>query len=101
VNVVIGSGQAIQGAAPLAGDKKILFIGNGNARQSNEAVMSGKWFAVYVQAERLAGSKAAEEGIGKARGQSVPDSVDYSKLAPFGVEGTKETLQGFDAGYSD
>jgi ribose transport system substrate-binding protein len=101
VNVVIGSGQAIQGAAPLAADKKILFIGNGNANQSNEAVLSGKWFAVYVQAEKLAGAKAAELGIGKARGENVPDVVDYSKLTSFGVEGTKETLQGFDAGYSD
>jgi ribose transport system substrate-binding protein len=101
VNVVIGSGQAIQGAAPLVGDKKVLFIGNGNANQSNEAVLSGKWFAVYVQAEKLAGFKAAELGVGKARGQNVPTSVNYSKLAPFGIEGTKQTLQGFDAGYSD
>jgi ribose transport system substrate-binding protein len=101
VNVVIGSSQALHGAAPLAGNRKILFIGNGSATQSVDAVRSGQWFGVYVIAVKPAGAKAAELGLGKARGQQVPQWVDDQTLTSFGVKGTKQTLQGYVAGYSD
>jgi ribose transport system substrate-binding protein len=101
VNVVIGASQAIEGAAPLAGDKKIMFIGNGSATQAVDAVRSGKWFGIYVIAVKPAGAKAAELGLGKARGENVPSFVDDQTLTSFGTLGDKQNLQNYEAGYQD
>jgi ribose transport system substrate-binding protein len=101
VNVVIGSSQATEGAAPLAGSKKILFVGNGGSTQAFTGVESGKWYGVYVIPEKAEGAKAAELGLGKARGQNVPTTTDARTLTPYKALGTADTLQGQKADYSD
>lgn len=101
VNVVIGSSQAIEGAAPLAKGKKIKFVGNGGSTQAFQAVMSGTWSGVYVTPEKADGAKATELGIAKARGQGVPTSTDSRTLTDYNSLGTKKTLQGKTADYSD
>ena len=62
---------------------------------------SGKWYGVYVIPEKTEGEKAAELGLSKARGQSVPVSTDARTLTPYHALGTAETLQGQTADYSD
>jgi ribose transport system substrate-binding protein len=101
VNVVIGSSQAIEGAAPLAAGKSIKFVGNGGSKQAYQAVQSGAWYGVYVIPEKVEGAKAAELGLSKARGQQVPTSTDARTLTPYQALGTKETLQGQTSDYSD
>lgn len=101
VNVVIGSSQAIAGAAPLAAGKDIKFVGNGGSKQAFDGVMSGAWFGAYVIPEKAEGAKAAELGLAKARGQQVPAATDARSLTPYQALGTKETLQGQTADYSD
>lgn len=101
VNVVIGSSQAIEGAAPLAGGKNILFVGNGGSTQAFAGVESGKWYGVYVIPEKTEGERAAELGIDKARGKNVPISTDARTLTPYRALGTAQTLQGQTADYSD
>ncbi|GGM02036.1 sugar ABC transporter substrate-binding protein [Nakamurella endophytica] len=101
VNVVIGSSQAIEGAAPVANGKNILFVGNGGSTQAFAGVASGKWYGVYNIPEKSEGAKATELGLAKARGQQVPTSSDARDLTPYKALGTKETLQGQKADYSD
>ncbi|GAB2971221.1 sugar ABC transporter substrate-binding protein [Amycolatopsis acidiphila] len=101
VNVVIGSSQAVEGAAPLAAGKNIKFVGNGGSKQAYEAVQSGAWYGVYVVPEKAEGAKAAELGLGKARGQQVPVATDARTLTPFQGLGTRQTLQGQTSDYAD
>jgi ribose transport system substrate-binding protein len=102
VNVVIGSSQALEGATPLAKGKKIAFVGNGGSTQAFSYVRSGVWFGDYDVPEKSEGAKAAQLGIEKARGQNVPDSqVACQVLTDFSCLGTKQTLQGQTATYSD
>jgi ribose transport system substrate-binding protein len=102
VNVVIGSSQAIEGAAPLAKSKKIAFVGNGGSTQAFAAVTSGAWFGVYDVPEKSEGALAAQYGLDKARGKSVPDSTTACQaLTTFQCLGTKTTIQGLTANYSD
>lgn len=101
VQVVIGSSQAIEGAAPLAAGKNIKFVGNGGSTQAFSGVQSGAWYGVYVVPEKAEGARAAALGLAKARGQAVPAATDARTLTPYRGLGTKETLQGQRADYSD
>ena len=102
VNVVIGSSQALEGATPLAKGKKIGFVGNGGSSQAFGFVNDGTWYGVYDVPEKSEGAKAAELGLAKARGQDVPAStVACTALTKFECLGTKETLKGLTADYSD
>jgi ribose transport system substrate-binding protein len=102
VNVVIGSSQALEGATPLAKGKKIAFVGNGGSTQAFGFVGDGTWYGVYDVPEKSEGAKAAELGLAKARGQSVPEStVTCTALTTFECLGTKQTLAGLTADYSD
>ena len=102
VNVVIGSSQALEGATPLAKGKKIAFVGNGGSTQAFNFVENGTWYGVYDVPEKSDGAKATELGLAKARGQSVPDStVVCTTLTKFECLGTKDTLKGLTADYSD
>ena len=101
VNVVIGSTQAIEGAAPLASGKKIEFVGNGGSTQAVQAVQSGAWYGIYIVPEKADGAKAAELGLGKARGRNVPTSVDSRSLTPYRALGTKARLSGVSGDYKD
>lgn len=102
VNVVIGSAQAIEGAYPLAAGKNIQFVGNGGSSQAYQAVQAGNWYGTYALPEKEEGAKAAELGLDKARGKSVPDaSSSCEVLTKFQCLGTKETLQGLTSPYSD
>jgi ribose transport system substrate-binding protein len=102
VNVVIGSSQALEGATPLAKGKKIAFVGNGGSTQAFGFVNDGTWYGVYDVPEKSEGAKAAELGINKARGQTVPEStVACATLTTFNCLGTKDTLKGLTADYSD
>jgi len=102
VQVVIGSAQAIEGAAPLAKAKDIKFVGNGGSSQAYEAVQSGAWYGTYALPEKEEGAKAAELGLSKARGQQVPAaSSSCTVLTTFDCLGTKDKLQGLTSPYSD
>ncbi|HEX3790585.1 MAG TPA: sugar ABC transporter substrate-binding protein [Pseudonocardiaceae bacterium] len=101
VNVVIGSSQAIEGAAPLGAGKNILFVGNGGSTQAFAGVNSGKWYGVYDIPEKTEGERATELGLDKARGQSVPTATDARTLTPFKALGTKTAITGLTADYSD
>ncbi|MCU1605068.1 MAG: Monosaccharide transporter substrate-binding protein family [Modestobacter sp.] len=102
VNVVVGSAQAIQGAAQLADGKKITFVGNGASTQAYEAVAAGTWYGTYALPEKKEGAKAAELGLAAARGESVPDStVACEELTDYACLGTKDVLAGQTADYSD
>lgn len=102
VNVVIGSSQALEGATPLAKGKKIAFVGNGGSTQAFNYVENGTWYGVYDVPEKSEGAKAAELGLAAARGQKVPDSeVACQVLTTFSCLGTKATLKGLTADYSD
>jgi len=102
VNVVIGSSQALAGATPLAAGKKITFVGNGNSTQAYDFVNKGTWYATYALPEKAEGAKAAELGIKKARGESVPEAADAcTTLTDYACLGTKDKLAGKTADYSD
>jgi ribose transport system substrate-binding protein len=102
VNVVIGSSQAIGGAAPLAEGKQITFVGNGASTQAYEAVQAGTWFGTYALPEKAEGAKAAELGLAAARGEDVPEStVACDELTDYDCLGTKDALAGKTADYSD
>ena len=102
VNVVIGSAQAIEGAAPLAAGKNIQFVGNGGSSQAYEAVQSGKWYGTYALPEKDEGAMAAQLGIDKARGQDVKTAQSSCEvLTTFQCLGTKDKLQGLTSPYSD
>jgi ribose transport system substrate-binding protein len=102
VNVVIGSSQAMEGATPLAKGKKIAIVGNGGSTQAFAFVEDGTWYGDYDVPEKSEGAKAAELGLNKARGQTVPEStVACETLTTFNCLGTKDTLKGLTADYSD
>lgn len=107
VNVVIGSSQAIEGVqtvVPASLKGKVQLIGNGGSTQAVTAVQQGLWFACYYYPEPLCGAKAAEVGLGVARGQSEPKSVTEAEIAKangFSVMGTKANLVGRKGFYKD
>lgn len=104
VNVVVGSSQAITGAAAVAGaNSTVQFVGNGASQQNVDAVRNGKWFGIYVTDVVKNGKKATELGIAQARGESVQTATDEATLAPNSGKGTKATLDAadFKSGYSD
>lgn len=104
LDVVIGSAQAISGAALAAGDAtQIKFIGNGASVSNVEAVRSGKWFSIYASDVVANGKKATELGLAHARGEKVETAVDESTLGPNGGVGTKDALDSadYESGYSD
>ena len=104
VDVIIGSSQAVTGAALVAGeDSDIKFIGNGASASNVEAVRSGKWFSIYVTDVVANGKKATELGLAHARGEKVETAVDERTIAPNDSLGTKEALDAVDykSGYSD
>jgi ribose transport system substrate-binding protein len=102
VNVVIGSSQALEGATPLAAGKKIAFVGNGGSTQAFDYVNKGTWYGVYNVPEKADGAKATELGLDKARGKQVPDSLEVCPtLTKYNCLGTKQTLAGQKADYSD
>lgn len=102
INVVIGSSQALEGATPLAKGKNIAFVGNGGSTQAFAYVNNGTWHGVYDVPEKSEGSKAAELGLDSARGQKVASStVACTVLTTFNCLGTKTTLKGLTADYSD
>ena len=84
VDVVIGSTQAIAGAAGVVGDD-VRLIGNGGSRQAIDAVRDGEWFGAYCTPEVTAGETAAALGLAAARGESVPASNTYEGLTPADV----------------
>ncbi|MGQ7352540.1 sugar ABC transporter substrate-binding protein [Quadrisphaera oryzae] len=102
VNVVIGSSQAVEGASALtAGRTDVLYVGNGGSTQAYAGVMDGSWYGTYVIPEKTDGKTATELGLKKHRGEQVATATDSATLTPFKALGTKETLAGLTAEYSD
>lgn len=104
LNVVIGSSQAIAGAATVAGAASgIKFIGNGASKQAVAAVLDGSWFGTYIFDAFGNGQKATELGLAKARGKQAETAVNEQTLAPNSGLGTKEALTAshFESMYSD
>lgn len=105
VNVIIGSSQAIEGtelAVKRAGKLgKIKLIGNGGSCQAIKGVLSGKWFASYVIAERSDGAKATQLGIEAANGKKVPHAVNIESVQnPLGTKSVLKKTH-FKAQYCD
>lgn len=104
VDVVIGSSQAIAGAATVAGaGTDIKFIANGTPQSAVQKVRSGEWFALYATDAVLNGKLAAEAGIKHAKGEKVPMAVEERNTAPGKGIGTKENLDeaDFTSGYDE
>lgn len=101
VDVVIGSSQAIGGAEAVLNGKDVLLVSNGASRQAVAAVREGRWFATYYVPERSAGAKAAEVGLGKARGKDVPEVTISTDLGSNGGLVTKNTLGKVKGEYDD
>jgi len=101
INVVVGSSQALEGATPLAKGKGIQFVGNGGSTQAFGFVKDGTWYGVYDVPEKSEGAKAAELGLLKARGGKPPVATNACDLTTFSCLGTKATLAGLTADYSD
>lgn len=102
VHVVVGSSQAISGAAEVAGgDSDILFIGNGSSRADVEAVRSGAWFATFLIDPVACGKKAVELGLAHARGEDAERAVDEVTLVPNAGKGTRDAIEaaGFEGTY--
>lgn len=97
VDVVIGSAQAVGGAALAAGeDSKVKFVANGGSITAVEAVRSGAWFGAAVLDVVANGRKAAELGVAHFQGEDVETTVDETTLAPNGAIGTKAALDEAD-----
>lgn len=102
INVVVGSSQALEGATPLAKGKSIQFVGNGGSTQAFAFVADGTWYGTYDVPEKKEGAKAAELGLSKARGGNPPVASNAcTVLTTFECLGTKATLAGQSADYSD
>lgn len=104
VNVVIGSSQAVAGAALAAGpDSKIKFIGNGTPQSAVEKVLNGEWFAIYLLDSVGNGRKAAELGLAHANGETVETATLETSFSPNGGKGTKQALEEskFVSGYDE
>jgi ribose transport system substrate-binding protein len=107
VNVVIGSSQAIAGVETVIPEDlvgKVQLVGNGGSVQAVTAVKEGRWFGTYVYPETLAGAKAAEIGLGAARGEDMPNSVTVKVVAEengIAVAGTAETVTDLEGFYND
>jgi ribose transport system substrate-binding protein len=101
INVVIGSSQALEGATPLAAGKSIQFVGNGGSTQAFAFVENGTWFGDYDVPEKTDGLTATVYGLQKARGGNPPVATNICDLTKFACLGTKETLAGLTADYSD
>lgn len=82
VDVVIGSSQALFGAEGVAKGKDIKYVGNGASRQAVAAVKEGRWYGIPYLPVRTAGAKAAELGLKKASGETVPAATELSSLVP-------------------
>jgi ribose transport system substrate-binding protein len=102
VNVVIGSSQAIAGAAAVAGaGSKIEWVANGGSRQAVQAVRDGRWFASVCTPERTAGATATALGLAKARGGVVPQATGYAQLSPVGLKCTAQTASKVEGQYDE
>lgn len=104
VDVVIGSSQAVAGAALAAGaDSGIKFIGNGTPESGVQKVRNGEWFGVYALDVVGNGRKAAELGIAHAKGETVEMGSLQTTLSPNNGLGTKEALDEADfvSGYDE
>lgn len=101
VNVVIGSSQAIAGAAAVAPGSKIQWVGNGGSRQAVEAVRAGRWFGTVCAPEKTAGATAAALGLAKERGGAVPTATSYTGLSPVEARCTAETVSKVQGQYDE
>lgn len=104
VDVVIGSTQAIAGAALVAGpDSDIKFIGNGSPESAVKKVRSGEWFAIWALDVVENGRVAADLGIRHAKGEEVEMATAEASLAPNNAFGTKDALNEADfvSGYDE
>lgn len=104
VNVVIGSTQAVAGAALVAGaDSKVKFIGNGSPESAVQKVRSGEWFGIWALDVVENGRVAADLGIKHAKGETVEMATDEASLAPNEGIGTMQALNDADfvSGYDE
>jgi ribose transport system substrate-binding protein len=98
VNVMVGSTQAIIGAATVVDTKAVSLIGNGASTEAYAGVQGGTWFSCYNLDVVGIGSKSVQYGLIASRG---------NKPRPYNIQnltnrlGTASVLAGKTAGYSD
>jgi ribose transport system substrate-binding protein len=97
-NVMVGSSQAIIGAAGVVDTKVVSLIGNGASKEAYAGVQGGTWFSCYNLDVPGIGSKSVQYGLIASRG---------NKPRPYNIQnltnrlGTESVLMGKTAGYSD
>jgi ribose transport system substrate-binding protein len=97
-NVMVGSSQAIIGAAGVVDTKVVSLIGNGASTEAYAGVQGGTWFSCYNLDVPGIGSKSVQYGLIASRG---------NKPRPYNIQnltnrlGTESVLMGKTAGYSD
>jgi ribose transport system substrate-binding protein len=98
VNVMVGSSQAIIGAAGVVNTKVVSLIGNGASKEAYAGVQGGTWFSCYNLDVPGIGSKSVEYGLKASHGAN-PKPYNIQNLA--NRLGTASVLMGKTAGYSD
>ena len=97
-NVMVGSSQAIIGAAGVVDTKVVSLIGNGASKEAYAGVQGGTWFSCYNLDVPGIGSKSVEYGLKASRGAN-PRPYNIQNLT--NRLGTASVLSGKTAGYSD
>jgi ribose transport system substrate-binding protein len=98
VNVMVGSSQAIIGAAGVVNTKVVSLIGNGASKEAYAGVQGGTWFACYNLDVPGIGSKSVDYGLIASHG-NTPRPYNIQNLT--NRLGTASVLAGKTAGYSD
>lgn len=97
-NVMVGSSQAMIGAAGVVDTKVVSLIGNGASTEAYAGVQGGTWFSCYNLDVLGIGSKSVQYGLMASRG-NTPRPYNIQNLT--NRLGIKSVLMGKTAGYSD
>jgi ribose transport system substrate-binding protein len=100
VNVITAAGdQALLGGTEVIKDAgkidQIKLIGDGAATQGVKLIADGTWYGALVLAPESGGAKAGEIAVAAARGEKVPQEVNYNDVSPIGKFAKKDNLGSF------
>ena len=99
VNVMVGSSQAILGAAGVVDTSKVALIGNGSSTEAFAGVNDGSWYALYYMDLPGLGTTSVDVGVLAANDLNPPTSFDTQTLHD--PHGTKDVLADVEGVYSD
>lgn len=98
IHVMVGSSQAMIGAAGVVDLSQVKLIGNGASQEAHDAVLAGDWFAHYNFDILGLGTTAVELGLRKAAGLDVEPFDTSTMRNPLG---TADVISDNEPAYSD